>query len=73
MSSAPPTSPGGLASRAARPLTRHGFTVTRTGNAGNQNHTAFFVTPAGRKPSRPAALCRSRRTPTHAEPTATTM
>ncbi|WP_457757834.1 LytR C-terminal domain-containing protein [Streptomyces mirabilis] len=146
----------GLASRAARTLTRHGFTVTRTGNTGNQNHAATFVqygatlksqaqkvsqlfpgaqlrqvtgpgigpgaelrrvrhvrltrarlvgrqrplrrrrpllqpllrmansyeqcgseltrrTPAGRKPSRPAALCPSRRTPTHAGPTATTM
>ncbi|WP_456340635.1 LytR C-terminal domain-containing protein [Streptomyces mirabilis] len=30
----------GLASRAARTLTRHGFTVTRTGN---QNHAATFV------------------------------
>ncbi|MFF7890063.1 LCP family protein [Streptomyces sp. NPDC007896] len=37
------TRKSGLASRAARSLTRHGFTVTRTGNAGNQNHAATFV------------------------------
>ncbi|MFE2474013.1 LytR C-terminal domain-containing protein [Streptomyces mirabilis] len=37
------TRQSGLASRAARTLTRHGFTVTRTGNAGNQNHAATFV------------------------------
>lgn len=37
------TSQSGLASRAARTLTRHGFTVTRTGNASNQNHAAALV------------------------------
>ncbi|MCX4614248.1 MULTISPECIES: LytR C-terminal domain-containing protein [Streptomyces] len=37
------TRQSGLASRAARTLSRHDFTVARTGNTGNQNHAATFV------------------------------
>ncbi|MCZ1003825.1 LytR C-terminal domain-containing protein [Streptomyces mirabilis] len=37
------TRQSGLTSRVARTLARHGFKVTRTGNAGDQNHAATFV------------------------------